>query len=55
MIKSSNYSSGYNVVLKCAVSDGRIYICGTCCYCEIHGIKLKIKCKFTLKDCNVRL
>jgi hypothetical protein len=32
MIKSCSYSPGYIVVLKCAVSDGRLYICGMCCY-----------------------
>jgi hypothetical protein len=32
MIKSSSCSPGYVVVLKCAVSDSRIYsyICGAC-------------------------
>jgi hypothetical protein len=34
MIKSSSFSPGYNIELKCAVSVGRIYICGACCYCD---------------------
>jgi CO dehydrogenase/acetyl-CoA synthase beta subunit len=32
IIKSSSYSPGYIVMLKCAVSHGRTYICGTCSY-----------------------
>jgi hypothetical protein len=36
MIKLSNYSPGYIVVLKCAVSVGRIYICSVCCYCDCY-------------------
>jgi hypothetical protein len=31
MLESTSYSTGYIVVLKFAVSDGRIYICGACC------------------------
>jgi hypothetical protein len=45
MIKRSNYSYGYNMVLKGDVSDGGIkgdvsdggiysYMCGACCYCD---------------------
>jgi hypothetical protein len=34
MIQSSIYSPGYIVVLKCVLSDGRIYIFGVCCYCD---------------------
>jgi hypothetical protein len=41
MIKSSSYSLGYIVKLKCAVSDGRIYTCSACCYCDWRGTKAK--------------
>jgi hypothetical protein len=34
MIKSYSYSPGYIAVLKCAVSNGRIYICVACFYCD---------------------
>jgi hypothetical protein len=34
MVKSSSYNTGYIVVLKYAVFDGRMYTCGACCYCD---------------------
>jgi hypothetical protein len=44
MVKLSCYSTGYIVVLKCAVSDGRIYISKNInilkmvCTCDCYGI-----------------